>query len=163
MIEKISIDSKYVDYYWKAKEFIKFGKDSEFGTGQVASGFTEGLCRSIYDMEKYNQEDHEGSDNARAFDAVIYENGKIKYIEIKNNLSLKNGISLNLKEQFDYLYFGLLEFNKDSYTVFIFKGDDVRNHYKTNKKVSTSLRVLKSKVKCTESTFKFNNDNLYKS
>lgn len=158
-MEKVNIDEKFVNFYWDCKQLrttsIKYG----FGAGSLPAGYTEELCREVYTLSPFNKDNHPGKNlNAKDFDA---EKDK-ELIEIKFNNLITNAVNVNLKKEFDYLYHTFIDFDKDIYTVRIFKGNDVRSQFGNSGNISTPIKSFSKNLNPTIDNYKFKEDGLYK-
>ncbi len=101
-------------YYWKFKEIYKLGKELGFGQGQIASNFTECLCRYLFDLKEYNGKD---------FDATKDGNN----IEIKATLGKGTTTQVNLSKQFNFLYWLNLDLDDDKIKVIIYDYEQIKS------------------------------------
>lgn len=153
-----NINKKFIDFYWKAKKLKQISINYGFGAGSLPSGYTEKLCREIYELDEFNKNNHNNDYKAKDFDAEKY--GKL--IEIKFNNKITNAVNVNLGKQFDFLYHTFIDFDNDTYTVRIFKGDDVRSKFGDEGQVSTPINNFSKNLKPKIDKYKFEKDSLKK-
>lgn len=158
-MEKVCIHQKFVDFYYACKKLRTTSIQHGFGAGSLPSGYTEQLCRELYNLDPFNKDNHiEKKLNAKDFDA---EKGK-KLIEIKFNNLISNAVNVNLEKEFDYLYHTFIDFGKDTYTVRIFSGENVRNQFGNSGKISTPIESFSKNLSPHIDEYKFENNELYK-
>ncbi|EGT5618328.1 hypothetical protein ACSXDI_13825 [Clostridium perfringens] len=156
---KNNIKKIFVDFYWKAKEIRQIALNCGFGAGTLPSGYTEQLCRELYDLDPFNKNNHSGKElKAKDFDA---EKGS-DLIEIKFNNLITNSVNVKLEKEFDYLYHTFIDFDNDTYTVRVFKGDDVRNKFGNVGEISTPINNFSKNLKPKIDKYKFEKDSLVK-
>lgn len=153
------IDKKFVDFYWDCKKLRTTSINHGFGGGSLPAGYTEQLCREVYNLAPFNKKNHPGKNlRAKDFDA---EKDK-ELIEIKFNNLITNAVNVNLEKEFDYLYHTFIDFDNNTYIVRIFKGQDIRNQFGNSGKISTPIENFSKNLKPTIDNYKFKEDGLYK-
>lgn len=132
-------NEKFIKYYGILKEFIKNTKEFDFGNGFLPQKYTEGLCRTLLDLEESQGKD---------FDAIkVVDSEKKETVEIKATLTKKGTTTLNIDKEFDWLYWMYFNFDNNELTIYEIEGKKLRDLYKENKDGTGRINITLSDYK----------------
>jgi len=127
-------------YYNQFKELYKLHVKLNFGRApDMPSGFSEKLCRKIFDLEKSDSKD---------YDAIDLSKNKI---EIKATSSISGQTTIKTKMHFDNLYW--MDFDLENYDLFVsILPKKLFNSYESSLKdrESISLKLIRDNNKNVE-------------
>ncbi|GEK30341.1 hypothetical protein KZO01_06500 [Kurthia zopfii] len=149
------MDEKFREYYAFLKGFVEKTIEFEFGNGFLPQKYTEGLCRNLFKLDKYN---------GKKFDAIkLADSGKKETVEIKATLTNAGTTTLNIDSKFDWLYWMYFDFEKDRIEIYEIDGKELRGNPnfkkgKKNKRISVTLSHYTKKA--TPKVYDFNENTL---
>jgi len=139
-----------VEYYFKFKELAFLHRKFGFGKDGPRSSekFTESICMSLFGFKK-------DSGNGVKWDLIDPKTNA--RIEVKATSSLNGTTDLHATHRFDYLFWGLIQFDTDLFTVHIKKYSAFEKfHSNCQKKLAKALtegKTLRERLPVTLSKY----------